>query len=442
MREVTGLSLFVVGVGGRSLVLVIGTLNLIVLARALGPFGRGQYFVFVSLLLVLSTLADLGVSQSAVVFGGRHDLRPSEVHRVLVRYAALFALLVGTGGAFVVIAVGDTILPNIPRAWSLGALVAVPLAVYANYWNAMMVGLRRVASVTAVQLAVAALSLAGNLGLVAPTGSAVGAVLVYVGVLVIQVAAMVWLLRRLPGRASERESGSRDLGREMILFGLRGYPNSLGMLLRNQSAVFVLNALHGPGAVGVYSIAQALAEKLLLPIQSLQDVLFNRMIRLPRAEATETMNRYLRVGLALMLPIVALAILLGPTLITLLFSEAFSGAAAPLRLLLVGSAVAVTPALLSTYLLGHLGRPGLLSILSWLNGCLSLVLLVVLVPGGAATGAAAAMLTAQLVSAVVVLALYLRLARTDWRGLLLLERADVVLLKQQVLGAIAPRTTR
>ena len=439
----TSLTLFGVGLGGRSIVLVIGTLNLVVLARALGPVGRGQYFVFVSLLLVLTTLADLGVSQSAVVFGGRHERRIGEIHRVLVRYAALFAALVFVGGMSVILAAGDVLLPNIPRAWSFGALLAAPLAVYASYWSAMMVGLRQVASVTVVQLAMAVLSLAGNLAFVAPTGSAASAVLVYVAVLALQVVAMFWLQRRVTEQgASERQEELPGLGREMILFGLRGYPNSLGMLLWSRSAAFVLNAFHGPGAVGVYSIAQAVAERILLPIQSLQDLLYQRMIQLPPAEATQMMNRYLRIGVALMLPIVATVMLVSPKLVALLFSEAFEPAVTPLRLLLAGSWVMTIPVLLSTFLLGHLGRPGLLSILSWVSGAGNVLLLFVFVPGGAATGAALAAVVAQIVGTSVALLLYTRMARTDLFSALVLRRGDLALVREQVRELFSARPVR
>ncbi len=434
------LTLFLVGLGGRSTALVIGTLNLVVLARALGPVGRGQYFVFVSLLLVLTTLADLGVSQSAVVFAGRHETRVREVHRALVRCALAFAALTFVVGGLVLTAAGDVILPNVPREWSFGALGAVVLAVYASYWTAMMVGLRHVAIVAGMQLGAAALSLAGNLTLVAPTGDPARAVVVYVGVLAVQAAAMFWLQSRIARTDAEPPEESRDLGRQMLYFGLRGYPNSLGMLLWSRSAAFVLNAFHGPGTVGVYSIAQAVAEKILLPVQSLQDLLYKRMTQLPPAKAREMMDRYLRIGIALMAPLALVGILVSQTLVTLLFSDAFEPAITPLRVLLVGSAVAVIPVLLSTYLLGHLGRPGLLSVLSWLNGLLNIALLFLLVPADSATGAAVAALAVQITGTAVVLWLYFRMASTDWRAALVLRRNDIALLKEQVLELFAGRT--
>ena len=428
----TSLSLWTVGVGGRTLILVIGTLNLIVLARALAPSGRGQYFLFVSVLLVLATIADLGISQSAVVFAGRHGLRVAAMHRVLVRYAALFAFVVCTGGALTLLVAGDALVPNLPRDWWLGVFIAVPLMVYSNFWIAMMVGLRHIASVTGVQVAAAAISLAGNLAFVAPSGSTATAVLLYVAVLALQVLAMFWLQRRVVAKPGEAQDDPRGLEREMMLFGLRGYPNSLGMLLWSRTPVFVLNAYHGPAAVGVYSIAQTLAERVLLPLQSLQDLLYNRMTQLPPAEATQTMNRYLRIGTALILPIVAVAIVVSPALVTLLFSDDFDRAAAALRLLLVGTAVVTVPALLSTYFLGQMGRPGLISILSGLRGGGQIVLLLLLVPALAEVGTAVAVLTWQIIGTVVTLALYVRFAKTDLRSALVLRRGDLALLKEQV----------
>ena len=438
----TGLSLWSVGVGGRTLVLVAGFLNVIVLTRALGPFGRGQYFLFGSLLVVATTLADLGLSQSVLVFAGLRDLPSRDVHRVLVRYGALFSALAMAGGAAVILAAGAALLPNFPRQWALGALLVVPVSLYVNYWTAMMTGLRRLVSVNAVQLGAGLAALAADLVLVVPTGDTAVAIVIYVAVLAGEAAVMLWIQRRSAAERAPTEPERPGLGREMLRFGLHGYPNSVGGLLWSRAAVFVLNVFHGPAVAGVYSVAQQLAERVLLPIQALQDVIYNRMIQLPRAEATRTMDRYLRLGIALMLPVSAIAILASPIVVTWLFSDAFARAIPPLRILLVGSAVMTIPALLATYLLGHLRRPGLVSLLSWISGSVNLFLLLTFVPGEAEVGAATAAVATQVASTAAIVALYLRLARTDLRSALVLKRADVALVLGQLREMLTRRSAR
>lgn len=435
----TGLSLWGVGVGGRVLALIMGLLNVVVLTRALGPFGRGQYFLFASLLVVLTALADLGLSQSALVFAGLPDVPSGAVHRVVTRYALRASAAVIAVGAIVIALAGDALLPNVPRAWALATLVVVPASLYVNVWTAMMTGLRRIVTVNAVQLGASLGALLADLVLVVPTGSAGMAIAIFGTVLVLEAGVMY----RMRPRSTAAESDDRPgLGAEMLRFGLHGYPNSLGGLLWSRTAVFVLNVYHGPAAAGVYSVAQQLAERALLPISALQDVITNRMVQLPRAEATRAMNRYLRLGIALMLPLSAFAILASPLVITVLFSDAFSSAVVPLRALLVGSAMAAIPALVATYLLGHLRRPGLISLLSWTAGSVNLVLLLALVPTGAEVGAATAAVATQVVGTSAVMALYLRLAHTDLRAAVVLRRADVALVLGQLRETLPWRSAR
>src|SRR5207245_2573871 len=178
---------------------------------------------------------------------------------------------------------------------------------------------------------------------------------------------------------------------------------AVSSLIWARAAVFVLNATHGPAAVGIFSVAQQLAEKTLLPIQAMQDVIFSRMARLPQREATATLNRYLRVTIAATMPAIAVLLLLTPLFIVVLFSDAFRGSVGPLRLLLVGSAVQTVPMLLASYFLGQLRRPLLLSFLAWLNAIINVVLLLAFVPAGAEIGAAAAIVATQIIGTLIIL---------------------------------------
>ena len=55
--------------GGQS---VISLGSGVLLAHALGPSGRGEYFLFVAAVAVLARVVGLGTSPSAVVFASRY----------------------------------------------------------------------------------------------------------------------------------------------------------------------------------------------------------------------------------------------------------------------------------------------------------------------------------------------------------------------------------
>lgn len=432
----TSFALWLVGVGGRTSGLALAALSLLVIARALGPHGSGQYFLFVSFLLVLATVGDLGVSQSAVVFVGKRDVAMSDIHRTLVVIAIVIAIIVAAIAALAIPYLDDNLLAGIPAEWSFGALALLPLKIYVNYWTAMMLGARRLVAFNAVQLGANALLLAADVAFVATTGSAVWAVVVYGAVLVVQAAAMFVVAARARRYDVGVHAELHRIAPEILRFAMRGYLNSLSTLLWARAVIFLLNAFHGPAAVGIFSVSQQLAEKALVPIQAIQDLTYARMAQLPRDAATAALNRMMRIGLATIVPTLALAVVVSPSVVPLLFSESFRGSTLPLQLLLVGSAVQAVPLLVSTYFLAQLRRPGLLSLLASANAVLNIVVALFLIPGGAEAGAAAAVVVTQLLGTLAVFGLYLRLGRTDAISALLVRREDITVLRQQVRALV------
>jgi O-antigen/teichoic acid export membrane protein len=370
------------------------------------------------------------------VFTGRGEASLRSLHQIAVRLTVLIGAAVALVAAVVLVLAGDALLPGMPREWSLAGLGLVPASMYANVWTGLMIGARRVVEVSAVSLTMTAVALAANLIFVASTRDPAIAIAIFATILALQTAVMFAIAARMTGHRHHLQGGAATSVRAVVMFGARGYPGTVSGLIWSRAAVFVLNATHGPTAVGIFSVAQQLAEKTLLPIQAMQDVIFSRMAGLPKEEATATLNRYLRVTLAATAPTIVVLLVVSPLLVTVLFSEAFRGSVGPLRLLLLGSAVQTVPMLLASYFLGQLRRPLLLSFLAWLNAVINLVLLVALVPAGAEIGAAAAIVATQIIGTIVVFTLYLRMANTDLLSAVALRSDDIALVRSQALRLI------
>lgn len=86
----------------------------------------------------------------------------------------------------------------------------------------------------------------------------------------------------------------------------------------------------------------------------------------------------------------------------------------------------------STYVLGQLRQPGLLSILVGGNVVLCLGLSNALIPFWGGIGAACALVLTQVIGAVIVLVFYLRHSRARLQEVLLLCRADLRILADQL----------
>jgi O-antigen/teichoic acid export membrane protein len=426
-----------ISIGAASLVLRLfamatGVANVIIIARWLGPADSGRYFVFVALVLLLAITAELGLSQSAAVFVARDARALRDVHRVLLRCAGLFSLIAAVVGVALFMVVGRRILPSIPSFWMVFVAIAVPLALYANLWNNMAVGLTRLVSAGAVQVVTSAITLILNVVLLAGLHKgAFASVVAYVVATAIQGALMMVLARRF--MSGLPESGpSSGLARDMVTFGFRGYAGAMSSFLWMRSTVFLLEAFHGPAAVGIFSVAQQMSEKLLLPAQVIRDVIYREVSSEDRLGATRRMDRYLRLTIIGLLPLLIIGAWLAPEIVHLMFGPKFDASALIFRILFIGSVVMIVPTLLTPYFLGQLGRPGLLSVLAWVNVIVNGSLAFWLVPSHAEVGAAIALIATQLLGTAVLLTLYIRYAETSVMRAIVVRSYDIGTMVRQL----------
>ena len=88
--------------------------------------------------------------------------------------------------------------------------------------------------------------------------------------------------------------------------------------------------------------------------------------------------------------------------------------------------------LLDTYFLNQLRRPGMLSIVAWVNALISLTLALLFIPAFAERGAALALVFTQTFGAMIYFALYLRLSRARPAHLFCVHEKDLTALREQV----------
>ena len=436
------LSMWLITVGLRVAAMLVSVVNVVVIARALGPVQAGQYFVFVSLVLMLAVFAEAGLSQSASVFPSIYPGATRAIHWTVVKYTVMLSAAAGLIGVLVFRLVGRTVLPSIPFSWMGVVAVALPLTLYANIWNGLVIGLGRVVLAGVMQVVPLSLSVVLNLVMLGVLHRGAGtAIVVYTLALFIQVIAMFVVLVRT--RPYPFAGGHPDaLGRQMIMFGLRGYAGGMSSFLWMRATTFLLEAYHGPLAVGIFSIAQQMTERILLPVQVVRDVIYREISSADRETANWLMNRYLRVALVTLAPIIAVVAWLAPVIIHVLFGSRYDRSIGLCQLMFAGSAVMIIPTVLIPYFVGQLRRPGLLSWLAWLNVIINGALAFWLVPRYAEIGAAIALVGTQVIGATIVFGLYLRCAGARIGDATIVGRHDVAMIRAQVLKLLREgRTT-
>ena len=426
------LSLSLVGTGTRIALIVLSLANGLVLARVLGPRGLGQLFVFMQLVALLSVFAEGGLSHSAAALAGSTPDARRYTHGLVLRIVPLFAFATLILAAPVLGLLGYLVLPNFPTELIWIALASVPFAVYANVWMSMMAGLGRIIAASWVFLAGTVVWVGLTILFVAFLGVGVrGAAVVYGVYLLVQAVMMVAVAVRLLGFPS-RSPPAPGTAKTFVLFAGRSYPGAIAYILWIRMPTFLLNGFQGPASVGIFSAAQQLVDRALLPIDAIQAATLRDMSNLSRSASTTAINRYVRFAWWGMACVVAGGIALADPIVHLLLGQAYDDAVDACRVLLLGVAFSACALLLDAYFLNQLRRPGLLSILAGFQVVLVTGLGVLLIPALGVLGAAASLVLTQVIGTLAYVWCHLRLSTSRPRDLLVLTRGDIQAFRREL----------
>ena len=204
----------------------------------------------------------------------------------------------------------------------------------------------------------------------------------------------------------------RDLGREVLTYGVRGQVGGMMTLLNLRLDFAVLGAMAGPAVLGAYAVASKYAELLRLPGTALTWVTYPRLAAMPAQEAGRSARRLvgptLAANLVAALPFVLLA---GPVM-SLFYGDKFASAVVPARILVVGMLLGGAAGVASGFLYGR-GRPGLNSWALGLGVVLTVILDIVLIPTYGVNGAAIASTVTYLLTDGALVVLLLRVSRRE-----------------------------
>lgn len=433
------LSLSFIGTATRLGLIGIALANAVLVARALGPDGLGRFFLFVQLVAVLAVVADGGLSNSAAAFFGGNEVALPYLHGLILRILPLSAIVTAAGGGTVLGLLRGTVLPHVPPELLWMAFATLPFALYCNICFSMLAGRGRIKDASVAQL------VGGTVWLLLTAffvvwlkGGVVAAAAVYGVSLVLQAGVMASMAVRIIG-APTKTAPDGGTAREFTSFAIRAFPGAVAYLLLLRSPAFILNVFHGPAAVGIFSAAQQLAERALLPAVAVQSAAYWTMSSRAREAATSAVNRYVRFCWWGMTAVVVAGMVLAGPAVRLLLGERYEDSAPLLRLLLPGVLFSACALILDTYFLNQLRRPGLLSLLWAVQAVLVAGLGMLLIPPLASTGAAASLTAGEVLGALTYARWHLRASGSTVRDLVVLNDADLQAFRRQTGVLMARR---
>lgn len=425
--------------GGRlalSAALIVGD---IILARGLGPDGKGAFVLVLNLASLSALVLGLGLERSLAVFAARS----LDIARRAFANALLWTLVVGGLGVLAIIALYGPrtidhaptgllapIMPDLTPVQLWAGALSLPGEIAFSIGLVGLLGRQRVLAFNVLRFVRRGVFVALLVAFVALGRLDLELALVLnLAALVVTAVGIGWSMSRA-GMVAWRPSPSLLL--EQLSFGGRTIVGTLAERLHYRANTFLLNAMVSVGATGVFSVALGLAETLWYLPTSFGLVLFSRAVRGER-EGAAIASAMTRTMLALMIVVAVPLWLLAPWLVELAYGAPFRAAGVALQIMLPGVLAYSIVAVLANPLIAW-GAPGRVTAVLVSGLVVNLVANVALIPEFGMNGAALASTISYTVTAAIMLALYRRLSGQGLRQTLLVRRSDVTRAWNAVRG--------
>ncbi|MBV9083681.1 MAG: flippase [Acidobacteriaceae bacterium] len=313
--------------------IAIGIVTSILMARALGPEGRGLFAVAGAIGALGVQFSCMGLQTSNIYFVARD--RKSLPYLI----GNSFAVSLGFGGALV--AILSVLFGFFPKLISINgvtlglALLSIPLGLAYNLIANLLLGLQEVRRFNLIELvyrgAPAVLLIPLMLMHIATPATVLGSCIAAV------VVGALWGYKCLQTHLSERPHVSWQAFRQNLGYGLRAYWTTLFSFLVLRADLLLVQKILGAEQAGYYSLASTIADMVMLLPVAIGTILFPVLsAQFDDGKKLDMIKKSSGAAAAAMLPVLALAALLSRPLIKLAFGSAFLPAAPAFVLLTPG----------------------------------------------------------------------------------------------------------
>jgi len=429
----------IIGFGGQVYMLVIGLASTILVARLLGAEGKG-------VLAIVAAIPSLGLGVASFGLGPALGFMAGKDHypaRELVTAAVVWSLVLGAAVGAIVWVFRDALLGSILRGLTTLDLAVVVISLPTYYifafLGALFIGHGRAVAFAGIQAAYATLNLVAVIAAILLVPGSSTAVVVSLSI----ASALSAILSLVVYRTRFSLSPARVVAitKAATPYAAKAYAGQASSMFFLRADVFFLNYYAGPSAVGVYSVATNLAEKLWLLSSPVASAVYSSITGAEREDATRLTTLTSRALLVLnglaAVALFGLAFLLVP----FIYGAQFTDAIWYLGILLPGVVIYAVCQPYSQFFVGQLGRPGVTSVLSTVMMVLSAVLYITLIPVMGPAGAALGSTLSYSSALLGYMWLMPRAAGVTIRQMLVPTREDFTLYKS-VIASVVRRIRR
>jgi O-antigen/teichoic acid export membrane protein/2-polyprenyl-3-methyl-5-hydroxy-6-metoxy-1,4-benzoquinol methylase len=303
------------------------------IARTLGPTGRGIYALPIAFLGIVMALSHVGL-ESANVFHAGRGVALRRLWGTDAVAAVLFSLVAWAAVALLALASFSGTIQQIPTGWIVVAVAQLPVVLMSMYWSSLL-QLEGSFGSTAVRVVVAASLHAGAVAIFAMLGhltpfTALALTWVTVGVTWVLVFRL-GIRRRIANATMDRQLLVKG-----ISIGLRTQMATMLVFLLLRVDQLLVQRTLGFHALGLYAIAVVVAELLWLVTDPLAGSVLRHLVAADQDDEHRLGFATARLELLAAAVVCAVLWVAAPYVIRIAYGDAYLDAVWPIRWLLPG----------------------------------------------------------------------------------------------------------
>jgi O-antigen/teichoic acid export membrane protein len=420
---------------------IIGMATGIVVARALGPSGKGSFTLVTTFPALVFCLVHLGIAEANVYFLRRQTGR---IEAAIVRANTLFLTGLISGITILVLLIFKpyicaSVLSGLSSGYFYIILLLIPFFIFETFGSSLLIAFERFKLLSSLDfllrlfdtVSVLVVLYALHLGLA-------GVVLCFLLYFVIKCVALFWLgfwrqpIRRYPDLRAILSS---------VTFGLKSHAQSLTGVLHYKIDIYILAAFLGAIEIGYYSIAVALVSLIFFIPNAVGHVMYPRIAALKEGDAHIFTAQACRNTLFItMLPAVTIMVC-GRFLIELMYGAQYLPACEALYLLMPGTISMCIYKILTRNFTSR-NRQQLTVYAGLLGLGTNIVLNLALIPGWGIAGAALATTISYSTTSFLLLFFFLRESRMKLMDSLIIKRSDIAEIIEVAQRVLLPQKAR
>ncbi|WP_157663860.1 flippase [Sutcliffiella horikoshii] len=413
--------------GTRVIVLFGSFIVSIILARLLGPEGKGIITAIFVLPNLLISIADLGIKQSTAYYIGK------KIYRVEEMLPSIIILWIVSSGISILIGISYFLTgPDKLYGWNLLLIVllTIPLNLLNQYLSGILLGKEKIGVFNTKIIISFVINFLGVLILVWWFKMGVlGAVIVQIFISLCTIIYILWHVKKL---INFRTIVKRKITNLIVK---RGFSFALALFiisLNYRIDIIFLERLTSSAEVGVYSIGVSISELIWQLPAAIGLVIFSKNVNAKTDEiAYLRAIKLLRISLPFLILGSLMIWLLAPQIINLLFGKEFSAASEVIRLLLPGVLSIVIVKILHPDLAAR-GYPLFALKILIFPLITNVILNLILIPSLGIEGAAIASTISYLIGGFLFAWVYARKESISLRDVLIINKNDIKLLSSYI----------